>query len=223
MCGRYALFAPASAIRRAFGLHEIPELAPRYNIAPAQEIPVVRAGPDGAASLDLLRWGLVPSWAEDPAIGRRLINARVETVAEKPAFRAAFRRRRCLIPASGFYEWKLLPEGPKAPYFISARAEQVMAFAGLWEHHTGGGGELQTCVILTTEARGAMRAIHDRMPLVMPPERYAAWLDPASDQPSTLSALLTSDGPELHAWPVDRAVNSPRNEGPDLARPLPDR
>ncbi len=219
MCGRYALFAPAAAIRRAFGLTATPVLGARYNIAPAQEIAAVRAGEDGSVRLDMLRWGLVPSWAEDLAIGRRLINARVETLASRPAFRSAFRRRRCLIPASGFYEWKANPDEPKTPYFISARTEPVIAFAGLWEHHQDSEGLLHSCTVITTQALGVMRSLHDRMPLIMPPERRTAWLDPALQEPAAITALLAPDGPELQAWAVDPVVNSPRNEGPDLIRP----
>jgi putative SOS response-associated peptidase YedK len=183
MCGRYSLTSPTEAVRRMFDFPEQPNLAVRVNIAPSQDVAAVRLGADGASARHFawLRWGLIPSWAKEPGIGNRMINARAETIAEKPAFRAAFRRRRCLIPADGFYEWKT-ERGRKQPYRIALEGGAPFAFAGLWERWEGAGeaGAVESCTIATTEANARLKAIHHRMPVILAPEAYDLWLDPAA-------------------------------------------
>ena len=181
MCGRFLLHAPVEVLQRAFGFAERPNLQPRYNIAPTQTVAIVRRKDDGGGrELALVRWGLIPSWAKDASIGGRLINARAETVAEKPAFRGAFRRRRALVPADGFYEWrKREGDRPKQPLLIRRRDGQPFALAGLWEHWRGPEGEVQTCTIVTTAANVVLAPIHDRMPVILDPASYDRWLDPA--------------------------------------------
>ena len=187
MCGRFTLRAPASVIAEQFSLFEVPWLKPRFNIAPTQPVPVVRMTPQQAApqrQFVFLHWGLVPSWAKDPTIGNRMINARAETVADKPAFRTALRRRRCLIVADGFYEWQTAGKR-RQPMFIHIRDDRPLAFAGLWESWEGADhSALESCTILTTAANDLVRPIHDRMPVIVAPEDYADWLDPAVQSPS---------------------------------------
>jgi putative SOS response-associated peptidase YedK len=227
MCGRYAFFTPIEAVTRLFAVSEvhIRELAPRYNIAPTQEVPIIRVSPfleqDGAheplRELALARWGLVPFWAKDPSIGNRMINARGETVAQKPAFRAAFRKRRCLVPADGFFEWQKTESG-KQPWYIHAADGEPLALAGLWElwDPPDGGAPLASCSIITTRANEFMRPLHERMPVILDAGGRDAWLD-AATTPSGLQALLVPAAEDaLEAWPVSRRVNSPFNEDPSL-------
>ena len=233
MCGRYALYTPIEAVARLFGVDEVHvhDIAPRYNVAPTQEVPIVRRSPFPAADaaeartappLELApaRWGLVPFWAKDPAIGNRMINARGETVAAKPAFRAAFRKRRCLVPADGFFEWQKTGDG-KQPWYIRDAGGEPMALAGLWElwDPPDGGEPLASCTIITTGANELMRPLHERMPVVLDAAGREAWLDPAAES-QQLKALLTPapDG-ILEAWPVTRRVNSPFNEDPSVVQP----
>ena len=209
---------------RLFGVAVPDEHAPRYNIAPSQGILAVRAAPDGgdgAREAAVLRWGLVPSWAKDPDIGNRVINARAETVAEKPSFRAAFRRRRCLVPATGFYEWRAA-SGPKQPYTIGMADGGPFAMAGLWEHWTGpDGAAVETCAILTTEANELLRPIHARMPVIVAPSDFDLWLDPALAMPELLAPLLRPfDAAAMAAHPVSRHVNNVRNDDPGCVEPL---
>jgi putative SOS response-associated peptidase YedK len=227
MCGRYAFYTPIEAVTRLFAVSAVHahDIAPRYNIAPTQEVPIVRLSPfleedaahAPARELGLARWGLVPFWAKDPKIGNRMINARAETVAQKPAFRAAFRHRRCLVPADGFFEWQRTGSG-KQPWFIHAVSGEPLAFAGLWElwDPPDGGTPLASCAIITTRANAFMQPLHDRMPVVLDEHGRDAWLD-QSLAPSELVALL-GPAPEamLEAWPVSRRVNSPFNEDPSL-------
>jgi putative SOS response-associated peptidase YedK len=227
MCGRYAFYTPIEAVTRLFAVSEVHvhELAPRYNIAPTQDVPIVRVSPfleeDEARApsreLALARWGLVPFWAKDPSIGNRMINARGETVAQKPAFRAAFRKRRCLVPADGFFEWQKTDAG-KQPWYIQASAGEPLALAGLWElwDPPDGAAPLASCSIITTRANEFMQPLHDRMPVILDAGGREAWLD-AQSSPSDLQALL-APAPEdaLQAWPVSRRVNSPFNEDPSL-------
>jgi len=223
VCGRFTLRAPASAVASHFGLDAEPELAARFNIAPGQAIVSVRTA-EGARIAEPRVWGLVPEWAASPAMGQRLINARAETAAEKPAFRAAFRRRRCLIPADGFYEWA--PGTPdKQPYHIAREDGSLFGFAGLWASWRGEGGQvLESCTLLTTAADASLQAIHSRMPVILAAERYAAWLDPALDDAATLQSLLASGGaPRLVARPVGRRVNDVRNDDPECLAPAPPR
>lgn len=218
MCGRFALFASPELLAEYFALAEPPSLAPHYNVTPGQDIAAVRVDRDGVRSLRALRWGLVPFWAKDASLGRRLINARLDSLATKPAFREAFARRRCLIPASGFYEWGVDPAGKKQPFFIRPRREPLLAIAGLWERWRAPGGEpLETCVIVTTEASALLAPIHERMPVVLSRGAQDVWLDPSSDVAAI--AKLAATGPELEAWAVGTAVNDPRNDDERVIAP----
>ena len=234
MCGRYLLHAPAGLIERAFGIEfsqTARELgAPRFNIAPTQGVPIVRNPPgrtltiirqgeiEGGRELVTAKWGLIPAWAKDPSIGNRMINARAETVAEKPAFRDAFRARRCIVPASGFYEWQRRGNGPKQPYLIRRRDGAPVGFAGLWEAWTdrGTGEEITTCTIVTCEPNPLMAKLHNRMPVILDPADYDAWLDPARGGTELLRPC-----PEewLEAVPVSTRVNSPGNDDETIIQP----
>ncbi len=224
MCGRFTLRTPASAIAEQFSLLEVPDLQPRFNIAPSQPVAAVRmeqgAGRELALSLLparrsllFLHWGLVPSWADDPKIGNRMINARAETAAEKPSFRAAMRRRRCLIVADGFYEWKTVAKR-RQPMYIRMRDGRPFGFAGLWESWEGADhSALESCTILTTSANDLVRAIHDRMPVIIAPEDYPQWLNPALQQADSVVPLLRPYPPEeMEAYPVSTRVNSPARD-----------
>jgi putative SOS response-associated peptidase YedK len=218
MCGRFALFDPGEALAEIFGLAEARLPGPRYNIAPSQPVAAVRLAPGGAGrELVMLRWGLVPPWGEDPAIGNRMINARAETVSEKPAFRAAFRSRRCLVPASGFYEWKSLA-GRKQPYYVRMRDGRPFAMGGLWERWQGASGPaLETCLLITTGANDLLAPIHDRMPVIVPPDAYDLWLSGAPGNAGRLLALLRPAPPErMEAREVGARVNDPGNDSPEL-------
>lgn len=223
MCGRFTLRSNLNLILQQFALDEVPDLTPRYNIAPTQAVPVIRATESGR-ELAMLRWGLIPSWSKDEKMGNRLLNARSETAAEKPSFRSAFRRRRCLVVADGFYEWKKSGSGKgvtKQPYYIRMRAEGPFAFAGLWETWRGPKGAelatpIQSCTILTTGPNELMQSLHDRMPVILPPDDYAMWLDPSFEGIDALKALQRPfDQEEMIADPVSTFVNSPRNESPE--------
>jgi putative SOS response-associated peptidase YedK len=215
MCGRFTLRASPHQLALVFP-GEIPQdLAPRYNIAPTQPVAAVRADAAGPHFVQL-RWGLVPSWAKDAASGARMINARAETVAEKPAFRAAFRRRRCLVLADGYFEWQKL-EKAKQPYLIHFRDDRPFAFAGLWERWQppDAAAPLETCTILTTEANDRTRPIHDRMPVILSPPDFAMWLDPNLPQADRLLSLLRPyDSTPLAADPVETWVNKPQHDDP---------
>jgi putative SOS response-associated peptidase YedK len=218
VCGRFALFASPELLAEYFALGEPPPLAPHYNVTPGQDIAAVRVDRDGVRTLRALRWGLVPFWAKDATIGRRLINARLDSLKDKPAFREALTRRRCLIPASGFYEWGVDAAGKKQPFFIRPRAEPLLAIAGLWERWRPRGGEpLETCVIVTTEADALLAPIHDRMPVVLSRAAQEVWLDPSSDVATI--AELAAQGPELETWAVGTAVNDPRNDDERVIAP----
>ncbi len=208
--------APASVIAAQFSLFEVPPLKPRFNIAPTQPVPVVRMTPQQAEpqrQFVFLHWGLVPSWADDPAIGNRMINARAETAAEKPSFRTALRRRRCLIVADGFYEWQTVGKR-RQPMFIHMRDDQPLAFAGLWESWEGANhSALESCTILTTAANDVVRPIHDRMPAILAPEDYGPWLDPAVQKPEPILPLLRPyPSASMEAYPVSAGVNSPARD-----------
>lgn len=216
MCGRYTLINLA-ALTQAFPWIDEPppEQPPRYNIAPTQPILVVAN--NRADRFEHFHWGLIPSWAKDPGIGNRMINARAETLAEKPAFRTALRRRRCLVPADGFYEWKKDPGGKtKTPMRITMASGEVFAFAGLWDAwHAPDGSVVPSCTLITTEPNELMSDIHDRMPVILKREDYNAWLDPAEREADELTALLkTYPASEIRAAPVSRTVNNPKNESP---------
>jgi putative SOS response-associated peptidase YedK len=218
MCGRFALFASGDEIAVRFQLAEAPRLDARYNIAPTQTVAAVRAT-DASREFRFLRWGLIPSWANDPSIGYKLLNARSETVTEKASFRSAFKQRRCLIPASGFYEWK--KEGKrKQPYFIRPRDGGLFGLAGLWERWQAPQGEMvETCTILTTEANELMRSLHERMPVIVYPRDEEEWLDPRST-PESLSALLVPFADDrMEAFPVNPHVSNAKNQGPKCIEP----
>ena len=214
MCGRFTLAAPGNVVAELFGLDAVPELRPRYNIAPTQGVAVVRA--DGARRrLDELRWGLVPAWAREPSIGSRLINARAETVGEKPAFRSAFRARRCLVVADGFYEWAR-GAGGKQPWYFRRRDGSPFAFAGLWERWLSPQGEpLESCALVTTTPNALVARVHDRMPVILAPRSHAAWLDSANRSGPGLEALLRPlpEG-EMTGHAVGLTVNSPSHDSP---------
>lgn len=216
MCGRYTLKTPAKELAERLGA-EATEISPSYNVAPSQEVAAILRE-DGVKKLEMLRWGLVPSWAKDPAIGNRMINARSETAHEKPSFRGAFKRRRCLIPADGFYEWRK-EAGGKQPFHIRLEDGEPFAFAGLWESWDGGEGEVRTCAILTTEANGTMRPIHARMPVILPSDLRDAWLDPEAEKHELISMLEPYTG-EMEAYPVSRFVNRPTNNDPRCIEPV---
>jgi putative SOS response-associated peptidase YedK len=223
MCGRFTLRAPASQIAEQFALFDSAEFRARYNIAPTQDVAAVRVRPDVAAGrrhLAWLRWGLIPSWAKDAAIGNRMINARAETVAEKPAFRTPLARRRCLVLADGFYEWQKAGT-KKQPYFIRMADERPFAFAGLWESWEGPDHALvESCTIITTEANALVRPVHDRMPVILARDDYERWLDPAVRDAAALVPLLRPYPAEaMSATPVSAFVNSPAHDGPQCIEP----
>ena len=219
MCSRYFLDADGNVIAYTFDVPVHERIGPRYNIAPTQEAPVVRAGEDGRREVAMLRWGLVPFWAKDPKMGAKLINARSETVAEKPSFRNAFRKRRCLVPASGFFEWTG-EAGHKVPHAITLAGRELFAFAGLYEHWKSPEGEArETFTILTTGANHAMSAIHDRMPVILAVADYDSWL---LGPPEDAQALLKpSPDDEIRSRTVSRALNNPRNDSPELLAEQP--
>ncbi len=214
MCGRFTLRTPAAELTKFFHFLRESKLTPRYNIAPTQPVLAVRAGDDGREA-GFLKWGLIPKWAKDPSIGARMINARAETVAEKTSFRAAFKRRRCLIPADGFYEWKRVGK-VKQPYLITLHNERPFAFAGLWERWQGiDGAAVDSCTIITTEANVTTRQLHNRMPVILHKENYDHWLNPKlTDQQNILSLLIPYSHAEMQIYPVNTVVNNPRNDVP---------
>jgi putative SOS response-associated peptidase YedK len=225
MCGRYTLTSSGEEVALLFDLPLVPEIPVRYNLAPTQEAAVVRVEKPGyPRRLELLRWGLIPSWAEDPAIGNRMINARAESAADKPAYRWSFRRHRCLIPTSGFYEWQKVGKA-KQPYLIRRADGHPFAFAGLWSrwHNPAdpAAPPLDSFTILTTDANQRIRPLHDRMPVILERESFAQWLDPSFQDVTALQSLLVPAHEDLlEPIPVSRAVNSPANDTPDCIAPL---
>ena len=220
MCGRYTLSSPGDAVAELLELKTAPELAPRYNIAPTQESAVVRLTAEGR-TLEQLRWGLVPYWAAEPGVGNRMINARSESAADKPAFRSSLRRRRCLVPADGFFEWRRTPAG-KQPYLIRLAGGGPFAFAGLWDrwipHH---GSPIESFTILTTRPNELTAAVHDRMPVILAPPDHGLWLDPEERRPERLMPLLQPfPADEMTAFPVSSVVNAPANDAPECVAPL---
>ena len=220
MCGRFTLTQPASAVAERFGAQYVLfEFSPRYNIAPSQPVAVVIQ--DGGRRLEACRWGLVPFWAKDPEIGNRLINARAETLAEKPAFKYSLARRRCLIPADGFYEWR--KEGNRrVPMYIRRRDGGLFAFAGLWdEWQSPDGSPLRTCTIITTQPNSLIAPIHYRMPAILKPENEMLWLDPALKDPAQLLGMLRAyPEMELDAYAVSGHVNNPNHDDPMCIVPV---
>ncbi len=223
MCGRYTQTCSGEAIAQTFELQHIPDLQPRYNIAPTQAVSAIAQNEESRA-YRIFQWGLVPSWSKDPSIGSRMINARSETAAEKPSFRAPFKRRRCLIIADGFYEWQRsanAQSGPKQPYYIQLKTRSLFGFAGLWDAwESGDGSYLETCTILTTEPNDLMQPIHNRMPVIVHPEDYDLWLDPSLQEGDRLQSLLRPyETDAMQLYPVSKTVNSPRNETPACIEP----
>lgn len=222
MCGRYNLVTDRKTLISFFRVDRplLGEFEPRYNIAPSQYVPAIRQG-DAGRELVALKWGLVPFWAKDPKIGYHTINARAETVATKPAFREAFKRRRCLIPATGFYEWSATTTG-KRPYHIAMRDHSMFAFAGLWECWRKDTDQLiESCSIIVTTANDDIRPIHDRMPVILHTEDFGQWLDPHTLSTARLQTLLQPyPAGEMSSYPVGLAVNNPRNDRPECLQAL---
>ena len=219
MCGRFAFYSPTEAAAALFGVSGSVDVQPRYNIAPTQYVAAIRNGEDEQREIVKLRWGLVPFWAKDPSIGNRMINARAETVAEKPSYRNAYKHRRCLVLADGFYEWRRQGD-VKTPYYISLASGEPFALAGLWEDWTDkeSGESLQTTTLITTDANDFMAPLHHRMPVILEAATATDWLAGSRDLLDDVAAIT----PPLQAWPVDRRVNNARNEGDDLVRPAGD-
>jgi putative SOS response-associated peptidase YedK len=222
MCGRYSQSQSAEIIAKAFQVDNVPTLKPRYNIAPTQSVPtILQLSASTNRQFKMLHWGLIPSWAKDKKMAARLINARAETVAEKPAFRSAFRQRRCLVLADGFYEWQQ-QEKEKQPYYFHLNERQPFAFAGLWEHWEDvNGEEIESCTLLTTEANELMHPIHNRMPVILDPKNYDLWLDPDVKKPELLQPLLHpyASG-EMATHPVSKTVNKPSNDSAECIENL---
>lgn len=210
MCGRFTLHTPPGVLQEHFGVDAVPAMPASYNIAPSQDIAAVRAGED-RRSMTLLRWGLLPSWAREAKTGYRMINARAETVADKPAYRTAFRLRRCLIPADGFYEWRQTGDG-KQPYHIRMKGSGVFAFAGIWERWEREGEVIESCSIIVTAANDTIRPVHDRMPVIVAPRDYAPWLDTRLRNPDELTPYLRAwPAEDMEAFAVSTRVNRPAN------------
>ena len=223
MCGRYTVRG-ILPVAELFGISLPPEFQqPRYNLAPTQDVLVVRSAADASGAKggrrgDLLRWGLVPHWAEDPSVGNRMINARAETAAQRPAFRDAMKRRRCLVPADGFYEWQAVPGSKrKQPHLIRMKDDRPFGFAGLWESWGRGDERLETFTILTTSPNELIAAIHDRMPVIVPPEEFDRWLDPAVPASDVADLLRPYPAEQMQAQPVGTRVNNPANDDPSCA------
>ncbi len=221
MCGRFTLTINPAELQAAFGDFIFPQqFAPRFNIAPTQ--PVLAIPNDGKNTADFFLWGLIPAWAKDPSIAHKLINARGETIAEKPSFRGGFKYKRCLILSDGFYEWKTqIGQKTKIPHYIHMQDRQPFAFAGLWdEWHSPDGGTLRTCTIITTEPNALMSALHNRMPVILDPKDYAEWLDPAPRKPDTLQHFIKPfHTDKMSAYPVSTLVNIPTNDRAECVVP----
>ncbi|WP_069805384.1 SOS response-associated peptidase [Thermogemmatispora onikobensis] len=215
MCGRFTLITDLQTIAEVFGVPATLEAQPRYNIAPSQEVVAILH--EGARQMAWLRWGLIPSWAREEAIGNRMINARAETLAEKPSFKHLLRSRRCLVVADGFYEWQQA-NGTKRPMYVTLRDRSPFAFAGLWDQWSAADGRvLRTCTIVTTEPNALLATIHNRMPVILPREACERWLDPTLQEAEALLPLLRPyPAEEMQARPVSRLVNDPHNEGAAL-------
>jgi putative SOS response-associated peptidase YedK len=223
MCGRYRLTAKERYLRDHFGLDEDPSLAPRWNIAPTQKVPIVRQKSITLRSFDLVRWGLIPSWAKDATIATATINAMSETAAQKPAFRDALRLRRCLVPADGFYEWLSNGSRQKQPYNIGMADDSVFAFAGLWESWMNPQGQaVETCTILTTTPNALVTDIHNRMPVILKPADYGRWLDPCIHHIAALNDCLKPfDAALMKKYPISTRVNRPENDDRECGREVP--
>ncbi len=222
MCGRFALYTDPKALAKQFQTANIFDLQPSYNVAPSQTIPIVR-NENNQRQFVLAKWGLIPSWAKDIKIGYNTINAKAETVAEKPSFRSAFKYRRCLIPVDGYYEWQELANSKtKQPWYISLKRQQPMALAGLWEHWQGqDGSEIESCTIIVTSGNELMINIHDRMPIILPEEHWDLWLNSANQDKQALQSLLAQyPHEEMTAWQVGTMVNSPKHNNVECIKQL---
>ena len=220
MCGRYVLRTATPDIAAILGAEPPPEeFKPRYNIAPTVRVPVLRANPEGEREITGMRWGLIPFWAKDPKGGANMINARAETIASKPAFRAAFKRRRCVVPADGYYEWRK-QASHKQPFYITARNHEPLWFAGVWERWDKEGAPLESCSIVTIDANTDVAAIHHRMPVLLERDQIRLWL--SGDDPAAKSLLTQPPSGRLGAIPVSTFVNNSRNEGGRCITPLSD-
>lgn len=235
MCGRYTLKTPNPRLQELFGLQDLPHLVPRFNIAPAQSILTIRASAAASGLREgvMMRWGLIPFWAQDMAIGHKMINARAETVSEKPSFRQAFIKRRCLIPADGFFEWEQLASGKKQPWWIRMQDEEPFAMAGLWETWSPKAKSvmtnetqpceskvIQSCTILTINANADMQALHDRMPVILPIEAWASWLNPTTEKAELESLLKPYENGHLIRSAVSTIVNRPIADSPECIAPV---
>lgn len=221
MCGRFTLQIPPELLAKIFGLQEIPVFPARYNIAPTQQVAIIRETGAGRNQFSFMRWGLIPSWEKDPHIGNRMINARSETVAERPAFRHAVRHQRCIVLASGFYEWREEEGGKKSPLYVSLKDHSLMCLAGLWGYWQPPEGEaVESCTILTTSSNKLIAPLHDRMPVILLPQDYALWLDRETTNPDKLKSLyLPFPSDLMEMWPVSPLVNSPKNDTSELIVP----
>lgn len=221
MCGRFTLTVDPGQLQDAFPWVEFPEdISQRFNIAPSQPVAVIPN--DGLNRLDFFNWGLIPFWAKDKKIGNRLINARSETLAEKPSFRGSFKYKRCLVLADGFYEWRKVPGvSTKTPMYIHMKDKKPFAFAGLWDNwHSKDGSEIRTCTIITTEPNSLIAEIHNRMPVILPADTYSDWLHEGEHDQALLSSFLKPyQGEEMEAYAVSRSVNSPQNDSPECIIP----
>jgi putative SOS response-associated peptidase YedK len=226
MCGRYTLRTVSHVVSDYAASLTAPfiDFVPRYNVAPTQTMPILRRSRDGGFELVPMKWGLVPGWAKDPKIGNTLINARAETIAEKPTFRTAFQKRRCLVPVDGFYEWHHRPAeggpGPKVPHFIHLKTDESFVFAGLWEWWRGPDAPLESYTIVTTTPNAMMEKLHNRMPVILSRDAAEAWTNAETSPDELRSLLLPFDSDAMDSYIVDRAVNTPRNESPDLITPV---
>ena len=233
MCGRFTFTSDPTLLRQTFRGCKLPtNISPRYNITPTQDVAVIANTQDNDESdgdtkkVEFFHWGLIPSWAKDPKIGSRMINARSETLTEKPSFRSAYKRRRCLILADGYYEWQeVLGTKLKQPVYIRLKSQNPFAFAGLWEEWSANYMEkpLRSCTIITCPPNPMLEEIHHRMPVILPQEAYAQWLTPGEQSPETLQPLLTPyPSGEMEAYPVSRFVNRPTNDSPECIAPMSD-
>jgi putative SOS response-associated peptidase YedK len=220
MCGRFVLAVQPQQMALEFAIGNMPQLTANYNVAPTQPVAVITNETERQVSL--YKWGLLPSWAKDASMAAKMINARSETVDEKPAFRAAFKRRRCIIPANGFYEWRVNADGKKTPMYIHLKDRDLFGFAGLWEvWHSPEGDEVRTCTILTTEANGFMQSLHTRMPVILHREDYEAWLQPGEMAAAPLKTLLRQyEDEKMTAYEVSRAVNRAGFSSPEMIMPV---
>jgi putative SOS response-associated peptidase YedK len=220
MCGRFTLSQTAQTIAEVFALEEVPPVESSYNIAPTQFIATIKQAEGSVRrQFQRMRWGLIPSWSKDPKIGNRLINARAETIHEKPSFRSGFKNRRCLIPSDGFYEWQKQETGSKQPYYIYLRNHKLFAFAGIWDRWTGADGEeVESCTIVTTQANPFVASLHDRMPVILNPEEYDLWLSPLNNHDSDRLKSLLQPYPaaQMEMHPVSQRVNKTNQNDPEL-------